>query len=67
MTHPFRSHLLLPAPATPAAPRQLSMVFESPVLQGMSPYQRAKAVTQLAIVLMQAAGMQTQEARDDEH
>jgi hypothetical protein len=67
MTHPFRPHSMLPAPATPTAPRQLSIVFESPALQGMSPFQRASAVTQLAILLLQAAGMQTQEARDDEH
>lgn len=67
MTHPFRSHLMLPAPATPAAPRQLSIVFETRALQGMSPYQRANAVTQLTILLLQAAGIQTQEASDDEH
>jgi hypothetical protein len=68
MTRPPRSHLLLPA-ASPAltAPRQLSIVFESPVLQGMTPSQRANAVTQLSIVLLQAAGAQTQGASNDEH
>jgi hypothetical protein len=66
MTHPFRSHLILPAPPRPTVPRQLSIVFESPALQGMSPCQRANAVTQLAILLLQAAGVQTLEASDDE-
>jgi hypothetical protein len=67
MTHPFRSNLILPAPLRATAPRQLSILFESPALQGMSPSQRANAVTQLACLLLQAAGMQTQEASDDEH
>ena len=67
MTRPTRSHLTLPTSPASTAPRQLSIVFESPALQGMSPGQRANAVTQLAIVLLQAAGVQTQGASNDEH
>ena len=67
MTRPPRSHLMLPASPVPAAPRQLSIVFETLALQGMSPGQRANAVTQLAILLLQAAGVQTQGASNDEH
>ena len=67
MTHPTRSHLLLPAAPAPTAPRQLSIVFETLALQGLSPVQRANAVTQLAILLLQAAGVQPQGASNDEH
>jgi len=67
MTRPPRSHLMLPASPAPTTPRQLSIVFESPVLQGTSPSQRANAVTQLAILLLQAAGVQTQGANNDNH
>jgi len=49
------------------APRQLNIVFESLELEGMSPSQRANAVTQLAILLLQAAGVQTQGVNNDEH
>ena len=48
-------------------PHQLSIVFDAPALQGRSPYQRANAVAQLAFLLLQAAGMQPEEASDDEH
>lgn len=67
MTSSPRSPLMLPAPPTPTAPRQLSITFESPVLQGMNPTQRASAVTQLAILLLQAAGVQTQRANNEGH
>ena len=66
MTHPPRSHLLPAAPA-PTAPRQLSIVFETLALQGLSPGQRANAVTQLAILLLQAAGVLTQGQAMEEH
>lgn len=67
MTHPPRSLLMLPAAHHPMVPRQLNIVFESLEVQGMSPSQRANAVTQLAILLLQAAGVQTQEVNNDEH
>lgn len=43
------------------------MAFESPVLQGMGPSERASAIAQLAILLLQAAGVQQTGADDDEH
>ena len=49
------------------APRQLNIVFEPLELEGMSPGQRANAVTQLVILLLQAAGVQTQGVNNDEH
>ena len=67
MTRPPRSHLMLTASPAPTAPRQLNIVFESLALEGMSPGQRANAVTQLAMLLLQAAGVQTQGANNDEH
>ena len=57
MTSAPRPRLMQPTP-TPTVPmpkHQLSMMFESPALQGMDPTQRAHAITQLAILLMQAA------------
>ena len=66
MKHPPRSLLILPAAHRPMAPRQLNIVFESVELEGMSPGQRANAVTQLAILLLQAAGVQTKGVNNDE-
>ena len=66
MNHPPRSHLLLPAAHRPMEPRQMNIVFESVELEGMSPGQRANAVTQLAILLLQAAGVQTKGVNNDE-
>lgn len=69
MTRPPRSHPIRPALAgLPAHPpqRQLTMAFESPGLQGMTPTERTSAVTQLAMLLMQAAGVQLPGAHDDE-
>ena len=67
MNRPQRSLLMLSASLTPLAPRQLNIVFESLELEGMSASQRANAVSQLAILLLQAAGVQTQGVRNDEH
>ena len=67
MTHPQRSLLMLPAAHHSLAPRQLNIVFESMELEGMSPSQRANAVTQLANLLLQAAGVQAQGGHNDEH
>ena len=66
MTRPPRSQLMLPASPAATAPRQLNTVFESLALQGMSPGQRANAVAQLAILLLQAAGVQMRGANNDE-
>lgn len=41
----------------PRAPQQLPMAFESTVLQELTSSERASAVAQLALLLMQAAGM----------
>ena len=55
-------------PATPASTRlrQLSLTFETPVLQGMNSSERANAITQLATLLLQAAGVRLAGADDDE-
>lgn len=48
--------------------RQMSMRFDSNELQGMSAMQRARAITHLAYLLMQAASDATgKEHDDDEH
>ncbi|WP_146748502.1 hypothetical protein [Thiomonas sp. X19] len=66
MTSSPRPRLMPPASSAPTPPRQLSMVFDSPVLQGMDPSERAIAVTQLAILLLQAAGVQRPGVADDD-
>ena len=68
MTHLPRPRrpLTTSASAQPPIQRQLSMAFESPVLQGMDPSERNNAIDQLAIVLLQASGIQVAEAHDDE-
>ena len=68
MTHVPRLHRLLTtsAPPQPQAQRQLSMAFESPVLQDMDPSERANVIAQLAILLLQAAGVQAAGSSDDE-
>ena len=59
MTHVPRPHQLLTvsAPRPPQAQRQLSIAFESPVLQDLDPSERNKVVMQLALLLLQAAGI----------
>jgi hypothetical protein len=49
----------------PAEPRQMSIVFESNGLRGLSPAERTKALMSLAHLLMQAAGVAVEE-HDDE-
>jgi hypothetical protein len=66
MTSAPRPRLMQPTPPASMPQHQLSMAFESPALQGMDPTQRAHAITQLAILLMQAAGVQLPGAHDDE-
>jgi hypothetical protein len=49
-------------------PRQMNMKFDTTELQRMNAAQRARALTHLASLLMQAAGVATaKEHNDDEH
>jgi len=58
----------LPLPALPSTrPRQLSMALDSARLRGISPSERRTALAQLALILMEAAGVVTGERSDDEH
>ena len=56
-------------PSTPARParatRQFSMAFDPVRLREMTPADRAAAVAQLAILLMEAAGVAAGEHDDD--
>ena len=52
--------------STTTAPHQLSIAFDSIQLRGLSPSERAKVLTHLARVLMQAAGAATGERDDDQ-
>lgn len=42
------------------------MAFESPALLGMDPSERAAVIAQLAILLLQASGVQAAGSNDDE-
>jgi hypothetical protein len=56
-----------PAPAVlSAAPRQLSIPFDSARLRGMSPLERRAALARLASLLLEAANIAAEE-RDDDH
>lgn len=58
-----------PVPTTPApsvALRQLDILFDSISTGGMSASERAKTIARLANLLIQAAGLVTQERDDDE-
>lgn len=56
-----------PVPALPSPPpRQLSMALDSVRLRGMSPSERVTALTLLASLLMEAAGIAEGERDDDE-
>lgn len=59
MTQSLRTTLKpsIAVPSRPPAPQQLSMSFESAVLQELSSIERASAVAQLALLLLQAAGL----------
>jgi hypothetical protein len=57
--------LLSPKPQQPKVPRQLSMAFESAVTLELIGSDRTEVVTQLATLLMQAAGLVA--GGDDEH
>ena len=68
MTHVpgHRRRLTTSASLQPYPPRQLSMTFESPVLQDKDSNERAAVVAQLATLLLQAAGIQTERNVHDE-
>ena len=58
----------LPTPAVlSAAPRQLSIPFDSARLRGMTPSERRIALARLASLLLEAAGVAAGESDDDEH
>ena len=57
----------LPIPARPpAAPCQLTMPFESGRLRGMSVAERSTVLARMARLLLEAAGLATEERSDDE-
>ena len=57
----------LPTPAlSSAAPRQLSIPFDSARLRGMDPSERRTVLVRLASLLLEAAGVATAERDDDE-
>lgn len=47
--------------------RQMNLIFESRRLDGLGDKERAKAVSTLARILMQAAGLKVEELSDDQH
>ena len=57
-----------PTPAVlSAAPRQLSIPFDSARIREMSPSDRSAVLARLAGVLLEAAGVAAGESDDDEH
>lgn len=59
MTQSIRTKLKAASavPSHPPTPKQLSMSFESAVLQELSSIERASVVGQLSLLLLQAAGL----------
>lgn len=55
----------LPALLLPAAPRQLSIPFDSGNLRGMIAADRETALARLAHLLLEAAGVAAEECDDD--
>lgn len=53
------------APA-PTSGRQMSLMFEPRKVDGMNDAERAEAITSLAQILMQAAGLVVEELDDDQ-
>ncbi|MDX0234582.1 hypothetical protein GOC14_29410 [Sinorhizobium meliloti] len=51
----------------PASGRQLDLIFKSRMLDGLSDKDRKKAISTLACLLMQAAGLVVEELNDDQH
>jgi hypothetical protein len=56
----------LPTPALPAAPRQLSIPFDSGRLRGINPSDRRTALARLTRLLLEAAAGVAAEERDDD-
>ena len=57
----------LPTPALPAAaPRQLSIPFDSARVRGMTPAERRIALVRLANLLLEATGVAAEECDGDE-
>jgi hypothetical protein len=65
-TRPAAVLPMLPAPLQ-QQPRQLSIAFETPALQGLSADHRAAATQVLAVMLLQAVGVHLSEDDDVEH
>jgi hypothetical protein len=63
VTKPPRLAQMAPPSATP---HQLNIAFDSTLLRGMSPSERAKVLAHLASLLTQAATVGTEEHDDDE-
>jgi hypothetical protein len=51
----------------PASGRQLDLIFKTRTLDGLSDKDRKKAISTLACLLMQAAGLAVEELNDDQH
>ncbi len=61
-----RRLLTTSASPQPHPQRQLSMTFESSVLQGMDQSERAAVIAKLTILLLQASGSHAAGSNDDE-
>lgn len=51
----------------PASGRQLDLIFKTRMLDGLSDKDRKTAISTLACLLMQAAGLVVEEFNDDQH
>ncbi|ARQ13175.1 MULTISPECIES: hypothetical protein [Rhizobiaceae] len=51
----------------PASGRQLDLIFKTRMLDGLSDKDRKKAISTLACLLMQAAGLVVEELNDEQH
>ncbi|XKM38186.1 hypothetical protein A4U53_001860 (plasmid) [Rhizobium ruizarguesonis] len=51
----------------PASGRQLDLIFKTRRLDGLSDKDRKKAISTLACLLMQAAGLVVEDINDDQH
>lgn len=51
----------------PASGRQLDLIFKTRMLDGLSDKDRKKAISTLACLLMQAAGLVVEELIDEQH
>jgi len=49
----------------PAEPRQLDLVLDNARLRGMTPAERHAVIRSLALLMLEARGIATQEAGDD--